>query len=146
MEMQQIVQMLAKLQASQDIDREERKADKEELIAKMDSNQKKAEADKEEMLARMKEDRKADQEKMTAKQEDLLARMDKMDAKMAKADKQEEIMGEINTKMDATIQSIRSEVQETIHNRVEKVREELNKKKRGPSTSNWAIHIMIYRQ
>jgi hypothetical protein len=35
----------------------------------------------------------------------------------AKADKQEEMLTEINAKMDATIQSIRSEVQETIHNR-----------------------------
>jgi chloramphenicol O-acetyltransferase len=77
-------------------------------------------AKQEEMLARIKEDRKADRE-------DFLARMDKMDAKMTKADKQEEMLTELNAKMDATIQSIRSEVQETIHNRVENVREELNK-------------------
>jgi exonuclease VII large subunit len=95
---------------------------------KMDSNQKKAEAVKEELLARMKEDRKAEQEKMAADREDLLARMDKMDDKMAKADKQEEMLAGINAKMDATIRSIRSEVQETIHNQVENVREELNQK------------------
>jgi uncharacterized metal-binding protein YceD (DUF177 family) len=69
------------------------------------------------------------EENMAAKQEDFLPRMDKKDAKMAKADKQEGMLTEINAKMDATIQCIRSEVQETIHNRVENVREELNKKK-----------------
>jgi hypothetical protein len=91
--MQQIVQMLAKLQASQDYNQEkmeayqekmaaDRKADKEEsrganqelmtrMEAKFDDNQKKVEADKEDLLTKMKEDRKADKE-------DLLARMDAM--------------------------------------------------------------------
>jgi hypothetical protein len=59
MEMQQIVQMLAKLQASQN-DNQAR------MEAKMDSDQKKAEADKEEMLARMKEEMKANQENLLA--------------------------------------------------------------------------------
>jgi hypothetical protein len=80
MEMQQIVEMLAKLQASQDADREERKADQEKMAA--------------DLLARMKEDRKADQE-------DFLERMDKMYAKMAKADKQEEMLTDINAKTKA---------------------------------------------
>jgi hypothetical protein len=89
MEMQQIMQMLAKLQASQDYYQEkmaaDRKADKEE---RRKANQ--------EFLARMKEDRKADQE-------DLLARMDNMYAKMAKADKQEEMLTEINAKTKAIL-------------------------------------------
>jgi uncharacterized protein HemY len=57
MEMQQIVQMLAKLQASQDIDSEERKAFQEKMAA--------------DLLRKMNEDREADQAKM----EDFLARI-----------------------------------------------------------------------
>jgi hypothetical protein len=80
------------------------------------------------LLARMdadKEERKREQgkmagdllAKMAADKEDFLARMDKMNAKMA--DRQEQILAEINAKMDETIQSIRSEVQETSDNRKE---------------------------
>jgi HD-GYP domain-containing protein (c-di-GMP phosphodiesterase class II) len=60
-----------------------------------------------EMLAEM----KADQATMVAKLDD--------NKKKAEA---------FQEKMEATIQSIRSEVQETIHNRVENVRAELNQK------------------
>jgi hypothetical protein len=109
---------------------------KEDLLTrmenKMDSNQKKAEEDRN----ADKEERKvyqelmiADQKNMAAKQEDLLARMDEMNADAnAKAAKQEEMLAELNAKMDATIKSIRSKAQETIHNRVENVGAELNQK------------------
>jgi hypothetical protein len=60
-----------------------------------------------------------------ANEEDLLARMD---SNQAKATKQEEMLAELNAKMDATIQSIWSEIQETIHDQVENVRAELNQK------------------
>jgi hypothetical protein len=93
----------------------------ERLLAEQARFEENMAAKQEEMLARIKEDRKADRE-------DFLARMDKMDTKMAKADKQEEMLAKINAKMDETIQSIRSVVQETIHNRVEKVGAELNQK------------------
>jgi glycerol-3-phosphate dehydrogenase len=65
MEMQQIVEILAKLQASQN-------DNLARMEAKMDSNQKKAEADKEEMLTRMKEEMKANQEDLLARKEHLL--------------------------------------------------------------------------
>jgi hypothetical protein len=89
-----------------------------------------------EMLAQM----KADQENMAAKQGDLLARMDTEKEERKdyielmvtdqenRAAKQEEMLAGINAKMDATIESIRYEVKETIDNRVENVREELNQK------------------
>jgi hypothetical protein len=47
---------------------------------------------------------------------------------MAKADKQEEMLTEIKAKMDATIQSIRSVVQETKHKRVEYAGADINQK------------------
>jgi hypothetical protein len=101
--MQQIMEMLVEMKATADAYQEKMDADREE--------------------------RKADQENMAAKQEDLLARMDEMNADAnAKATKQEEILAEINAKMDATIQSIWSEFQETIHNRVKNVGAEHSQK------------------
>jgi hypothetical protein len=64
-----VQQILVQMNANAYADRKERKAEQEDLLArmeaKMDSNQKKAE-----------EDRKAHQEKMAADKEDFLARMD----------------------------------------------------------------------
>jgi hypothetical protein len=98
-----------------DADKEERKTEQEkmagDLLERMDAEKVERKAYIKLMVT--------DQQTMKAKQEDLLARMD-----------------EINGKMDTTIQSIRSEVQETIHNRVENVREELDKKTE-------ALHIEI---
>jgi hypothetical protein len=108
--MQQIMEMLAKMQASQDAFQEKMAADRQEdKEESRETNQGLLKEMKEDLVTKMKEDRKADIEKMAAKQEDLLARMD-----------------EINAKMDATIQSIRSVVQETKHNRVENVGAEIN--------------------
>jgi hypothetical protein len=82
-------------------------------------------------------DRKTEQEKMAA---DLLARMDAekeyrkaylelmVTGQENRAAKQEEMLAIINAKMDATIESIQSEVREAIHKRVENVREELIQK------------------
>jgi hypothetical protein len=76
MEMQQIMQMLAKLQASQDYYQEkmavDRKDDKEES---RETNQGLLKEMKEDLLTKMKEDRKADQEKISADKEDFLARI-----------------------------------------------------------------------
>jgi hypothetical protein len=74
----------------------------------------KGEADRKACHEKMAADRKADQEKMTAdrkaNQEELLARMDKMDAKMANAAKQEEMLAELNAKMDANLAVIKSTI------------------------------------
>jgi hypothetical protein len=80
--MQKIIEILIEIKAPA----ADRKADKEELMAKLDSNQKKAEADrnadKEERKAykeKMASDRIANQEKMAANKEDFLARMKEED-------------------------------------------------------------------
>jgi hypothetical protein len=70
-----------------------------------------------EMLGKMAADRKDDKEDLTkmkedreANQEELLARMDKMDAKMGKAAKQEDMLAELNAKMDANLTVIKSTI------------------------------------
>jgi hypothetical protein len=55
------------------------------------------------ILGMMAADRKANQE-------ELLARMDKMDAKISKAAKQEEMLAELNAKMDANLAVIKSTI------------------------------------
>jgi hypothetical protein len=66
---------------------------------------------------------------LMAGQAEMFARLEEnMDSNQVKATKQEEILAELNAKMDATIRSNQSKVQETIHNRVENIRAELNQK------------------
>jgi hypothetical protein len=92
MEIQQMFEQLLAGQARTlkkiDANREGRKAYQEKTAADRKACQEKMAADKEALLTKMKE------ESRQAKEE-LLARMDKMYDKMAKADKQEEMLTEI---------------------------------------------------
>jgi hypothetical protein len=75
----------------------------QQILAQMNAN---AKANQEDMLSKM----AADQENMAANKEELLARMDKMDAIMAKAAKQEEMLAQLNAKMDANLAVIKSTI------------------------------------
>ncbi|PNF34431.1 hypothetical protein B7P43_G13239 [Cryptotermes secundus] len=118
MEIQQMMEMLARIDASMKTEKEERRKDKEDFLVKLESSQEKAnimlatlyadrKTDKDDMLKEM----KAMQENTKTDKEDLMAKLDANQEKAA-ADKEE---------LKALMQSMRTELDDKIEHRVENI-------------------------